>query len=1185
MWLTNLSIRRPIVILMVFAALAVLGMRSRSGMPVDLYPKVDVPYVIISTVYPGAGPEEIETLVSKPLEDAVGSVSGMKNIVSYSQEGVSSIAIEFELETDLDTAMADVRAKVDAARMSIPQDAKSPVVNKLDIGAFPVLWLGLSSRRPARELRDLADDVIKDRLGNLKGVASVTVTGGDLREIQVNVDKHRLEAYGLSINQVSQALTTGNLNLPSGRITEGSREYAVRAIGEFERVDEIRDLKISFAGGDNGDKIVTIGDIAEVKDAAAEREETTRLQKEDSIGLLVQKQSDANTVEVVDLVKKELEEMKSVLPSDVKIAIALDQSTKVKEALADVNVSLWLGAFLAVLVVFLFLHSIRGTFIVAIAIPTSIVSAFIPIYFAGFTMNMMVMLALSLAVGILVDDSIVVLENIYRHLAKGEEPREAAFNGRAEIGLAAITITMVDVVVFVPIAFMGGMVGRFFREFGITVATATMFSLFVSFTLTPMLASRWYRKGEAVEATSGFFAKFDAFYHALDVRYRSLLAWALARRRFVVASGFGLLFAVLFGMAGRGIVRMMLAHPAIQPHPWILSLIALFVAALTLLMFLGARETIQWGSGHRRVAAAWGLAILALVYVAAVFHGSLGRILGRPWVYFPLLATAIVLVVLTYERLSAWVRSHLGFAGAIGLIVLLILSPLVMPSLGFEFFPRTDQNQVGATIEMPVGSSLEATDAAVRQVEDVFAAVPEVESVFTNIGSTQGGMGGGQKGANYGQIMASLREKESVLDRFLRPFHRGDPKRIRSDEEIAAEIRRKVVGIPGGRIMVQITSGMGRPGSPIDIELTGSDTGELNAVAQQIRSAIASTEGVINPDVSWKVGKPEVQATIDRVRAAEMGFSVGQIASALRTSVEGSTDTHFRESGKEYDIRVRLNEFDRYRLSDVSRLVVGSIDGKPVFLQDVASISHDTGPTKIERKNRQRKVSVTGDVERGYHVGNVQQVISRKLAGIHLGNVSLYWGGEVESMREQGMHLLGALLLAIALVYMLMAALFESLFNPFIIMFSLPMALIGAIMALSLTGETLSIISMIGFIMLMGLVTKNAILLVDYTNTLRGRGMERNAAILEAGPTRLRPILMTTFAMIFGMLPTALKLGRGSEMRAPMAIAVIGGLIVSSMLTLVMIPVLYTIFDDLVARYQRRKQAILDRMAAPGADG
>lgn len=1052
MWLTNLAIRRPIVILMIFAALTVLGLRSRSGMPLDLYPKVDIPYILVTTVYPGAGPEEIETLVSKKIEDAVGSVNGVKNITSTSQEGLSFVNIEFELETDIDTAASDVRARLDAIRMQLPDDAETPVVEKLETGAFPILWLGLSSERPARELRDLVDDVVKDRLGKLDGVASVTVTGGDVREIQVNVDKHRLEAYGLSINQITQALSLGNMNVPSGRVTEGAREYSVRAVGEFESVDEIRNLRISFPGGQGGSsRVLTIGDIAEVNDSIAERTEHTRLQKRDSIGILILKQSGANTVKVADAVKQELEALKSVLPRDVQIAISFDQSERAREALADVNVALWLGALLAVVIVYLFLHNIRGTFIVAIAIPTSIIAAYIPIYFAGFTMNMMVMMAFSLAVGILVDDSIVVLENIYRHLSKGEEPAEAALNGRSEIGLAAITITMVDVVVFVPIAFMGGMVGRFFREFGITVATATLFSLFVSFTLTPMLASRWYRKHEAVEATSGFFAKFDQFYHALDMRYRRLLAWALGHRKIVVGGGFGLLIVILV-VAG--------------------------------------------------------------------------------------------------------------------------------PMLGFEFFPQIDNGQVGITVEMPVGTSLAATDAVVSQVEDIVSQIPEVEYVFTNVGSVRAGVLGGERGAHYGQITAALYPKESFLDRFTRPFRKGEKLRVRSDAEIAEELRQKVPSVPGGRILVQLMASMGRGSSPIDIELTGSDIEEMNAVAQKVSKVVSAHKGTINTNISWKVGKPEIKATIDRVRAADMGLSVGQIASALRTSIEGSTDTKFRSNGKEYDIRVRLNEFDRYSVSDISRVVVGSIDGAPIFLQDVAHVEETTGPTKIERKNRQKKISITADIAPGYFEGNVQRELAKEMEKVDLGGVSLTWGGQTADRKENMGHMNSALLLSVALVYMLMAALFESLFSPFIIMFSLPMALIGAISALAITGESLSLVAMIGFIMLMGLVTKNAILLVDYTNTLRSRGMERNEAILEAGPTRLRPILMTTFAMIFGMLPTALKLGRGSEMRAPMAIAVIGGLIVSTLLTLVVIPTLYTVFDDYVVKYQRRKQRLLERYAS-----
>ncbi|MDI6828359.1 MAG: efflux RND transporter permease subunit, partial [Armatimonadota bacterium] len=787
MWLTNLSIRRPIVILMLFSAIAVLGIKSRSRMLTDLYPKIQFPFITIMTAYPGAGPEEIETLVSKPIEDAVGSVNGMKNLTSYSQEGISIIGIELELGTDVDVAMADVRAKVDAARGQLPDDAETPIIQKLDVGAIPVLTLGLSSKRPAKELRELADDVIKDQLGKLKGVASVNITGGDIREIQVNVDKSRLEAYGITINQIAQAIAIANLNLPSGRITEGRRDYSIRAVGEFENVDDIRNLKLSIGGGKNGPRVLALSDIADVKDTTAEREQLTRLQKQESIGIEIIKQSDANTVEVVDAAKKELNALKTILPKDVEIAIVLDQSERVREALSDVNVSLLLGAFLAVLIVFLFLHNIRGTFIVAIAIPTSIVATFIPISFAGFTLNMMVMMGLSLAVGILVDDSIVVLENIYRHLSKGESPSEAALNGRTEIGLAAITITLVDVVVFVPIAFMGGIVGMFFKEFGITVASATLFSLFVSFTLTPMLASRWYRKGEAVEAETGFFAKFDKFYHELDRRYRNVLSWALRHRWQVVGIGFGSL----------------------------------------LLAFL--------------------------------------------------------------------------IAGAF---------------LGTNFFPEIDQGAVSVSIEMPAGTSLAATDSVASQIEDIAAKIPEAKDIFTKVGSSGGDrINVGSAGPNFAEVTIALKEKESTFDRIFRPFvPKEKRKRVRLDSEIASVLRRQIGDIPGAQLKVKTQSAMGGGRTPIDIELTGGTDAERNEVAEKVKNLVATTPGIMNADLSWKVGKPEVKATVDRVRAANMGLTVGQIASALRTSIAGNTVTTLRQNGKEYDIRVRLSEFDRYSL-------------------------------------------------------------------------------------------------------------------------------------------------------------------------------------------------------------------------------------------------------------------------------
>jgi len=1114
MWLTRVSILRPVAISMLVLALVILGLQSMSLMPKEFYPRIEFPMVVVTTVYPGAGPQEIETLVTKPIEDSVSGVNNAKNVTSVSQEGFSVVMVEFFVGTDIDTAASDVREKVDATRGTLPTDIEPPVLIKADIQAVPVVTLGLSSNRPPAELRNLADEYIKDRLGKVPGVASVGVAGGDVREILVKVDKGRLDAYHLPITTLTQVLQAENLNIPSGSVEEGRRDYSIRAVGEFATVDDVREVRLPIAGG-----AIRLGDIATVEDSVAERKGWTRLDRKDSVTISVQKASEANTVAVVDGIKRELELMtgkryldgnsrlpaKGSLPSDIGITVAFDQSKFIKDSLADVKSSLFLGALLAVLVVFLFLHTLRGTFIVALAIPTSLMATFTPIYFAGFTVNMMTMLAMSLSVGILVDDSIVVLENIYRHLRKGESAREAAYNGRSEIGLAAITITMVDVVVFVPIAFMGGIVGQFFRQFGITIATATLFSLFVSFTLTPMLASRWLSKEQAPEledeeefagspvlsngAGNGpgpvarAFATFDRFYNALDRKYRIALAWALQHRAAVLSIGpVVLLGALLFGLPG--------GRPQDLPPALIVS--ALMVLGITLGLIFSR------GSGRTAVLVA-GLSFLVLGNVAK-------------------------------------------------------LKPL-----GFEFFPQVDEGQVSIDVEMPAGTSVHATDAVVRQIEDYVSdgkRFPEVESIFSSVGgsgsiSMHGGLSGG---TNTGTISLVLVDKT---------------KRQRSAQALVAVIDRWVSTLPAANIKTRATGGGvgGGNEAALQLELTASDMGELNRVAALIADRMRKVPGTVDVDTSWKVGKPELQARIDRLRAADYGLTTGAIASALRTSLEGSTESKFREGGKEYDIRVRLEEPERKSLGDVGKIIVGTTPNGPVYLDQVATLSLESGPTKIDRKNRQRMVTVEADLMPGFKSGNVRNAIDRAIADVPMGDVTAHWGGEIEMMQESGGYMGSALLLSVALVFMLMAALFESLLSPFIIMFSLPMALIGAILGLQLAGETLSIISMIGIIMLMGLVTKNAILLVDYTNTLRLRGKERTEAILEAGPTRLRPILMTTLAMIMGMMPTALALGRGSEFRAPMAIAVVGGLALSTLLTLLFIPVMYTVVDDFSKRW------------------
>jgi len=1105
MWLTRAAILRPVAISMLVLALVVLGLQSMSLMQVDLYPRIEFPMVSIGTVYPGAGPQEIETLVSKPIEDAVSGVNNVKNVTSSSQEGISVVSVEFFVGTDVDTAASDVREKVDAIRGVLPSDIEPPVLVKADIQSIPAVMLGLSSTRPPAELRRLAEDLIKDRLGKVPGVASVSVAGGDVREILVEVDKGRLNAYGLPISAITQVLRAENLNVPSGTVEEGRREYAIRAIGEFTTPEQVSEVRLPTPLG-----TIRLGDLARVQDTVAERKAWTRLDRKDSVTITVQRASEANTVAVVDGIRRELEVLtgrpylergllggspppaQGLLPKDIGITVAFDQSEFIKDTLSDVKVSLFLGALLAILAVFLFLHTVRGTFIVALAIPTSLMATFIPIHFAGFTVNMMTMLAMSLSVGILVDDSIVVLENIYRHLHKGESAMEAAFNGRTEIGLAAIAITMVDVVVFVPIAFMGGIVGQFFRQFGITIATATLFSLLMSFTLTPMLASRWFSreqvKEEAPEASPALanggrpslsgrlFAHFDTFYAGLDTRYRSLLQWALTHRAAVLTIGPVVLLGSLL--------------PGLSGTP--------------------------------------GLVASAFVLLGTALGALLSRNSGR----------------------QAVLIAGLGF--------LLVGNTLKLKPLGFEFFPEVDQGQVTVDVEMPAGSSVHATDAVLRQIEDHLSdqkAFPEVKSIFTSVGGGSGRhFGAGSSAGSVGELSLLLLDKTE---------------RQRSDQDVVAAINQFTVRIPAALIKNRTGGGVvGGGGAPLEYELTGDDMDELNRVAAAIAARIRSVPGTRNSDISWKVGKPELQARIDRLRAADYGLTTGQIASALRTYLEGDTQTKFRQGGKEYDIRVRLPEAQRHSLTDVGKLVVGNTGNGPIYLDQVAQISMESGPTKIDRKNRQRMVTVQADLQPGYKLGNVRNSIDQAIAAVPLGSVTARWGGEVEAMQESSGYLGNALLLSVVLVFMLMAALFESLLSPFIIMFSVPMALIGAVLALQLSGKTLSIISMIGIIMLMGLVTKNAILLVDYTNTLRQRGKEKVEAILEAGPTRLRPILMTTFAMVFGMLPTALALGRGAEMRAPMAIAVVGGLILSTLLTLLFIPVMYAVVDDLVMRWR-----------------
>ncbi|MHB1463147.1 MAG: efflux RND transporter permease subunit [Armatimonadota bacterium] len=1115
MWLTNLAIKRPVLIWMIFSALAVMGLLALFSMKRELEPKVEFPYVTVATVYVGAGPQEVETLISKPLEDAVNSVNGVKHVDSTSQEGMSLIFIEFKLGTNVDVAVNDVRSKVDRVRASLPEDAKTPTISKLDANSSPVFRFGMTGKREQRQLRYLAEEVVTNRLARVSGVAAVNVIGGAKREIKVILRPERLNATSLSPAYVVAAMKQQNLSVPGGRIEQSRHEYALRLFGEFRSLDQIRQLRIGLPG--YAGQSVQLGDIATVLDAQEEKTQESRLNGRSTVTITVQKTSDANTAEVCDGVKQELEQLRRDLPKDVTFQVTNDDSKRINENLLDVQISLILAIILAVLVVYTFLHNLRGTFIVSMAIPISFVSTFLVMNSMGLTLNTMTLMALSLATGILVDDSIVVLENIFRHLSNGERPREAALNGRSEIGLAAVTITLVDVVVFVPIAFMGGIAGMFFKAFGITIAVATLFSLFVSFTLTPMLASRWFKGGEHLEeAKTGFFGWFERNYGKLEKGYRRLLDRVLTHRWITLGFGVCLLLTIFMLIAGS-------LAGKIEASKMGVSLLENFLILAVIILVVGfVRRAIWHQSVAPAIKGAIGLAVIgAIAYGGALIGGSM---------------------------------TH--------------------PLLPFRFFGQNDSGGVGVSVELPAGTSLATTDSVLKTLESRIKAnkdlIRDVASISSIVGGTSSGMwSAGGTGSNVGEISLELAEKRALIDQ-LAFWRKHEYLRTRKDTDLV-DITRKAVGsIPGAKITISASGGEGGGGAPIEIDLQGSNTNQLVTSATKIRQVLDRTEGCVDADVSWKLGKPELQFTLDQNRAADLGVNLATVATAVRTYIEGNTDVKYRDAGKEYDIRVQLPKDMRTDLDGVGDLVISYANGSPVRLADLGSVRLISGPTKIDRRDRERQVAVTCNLKPGYLPGNMQGVIDAAIAKAKVvpPGVRLAWSGENQLMAEEGTFMMRALMLAIILVYMLMASLFNSLLTPLIIMLSLPMALIGALVALivcynaGVDASVLNVVAFIGVIMLMGLVTKNAILMVDYTNTLRARGYERHEALLTAGPTRMRPILMTAFAAIFGTLPTALALGRGSEFRQPMGITVIGGLLLGTVLTLLVIPAVYTIFDD-----------------------
>lgn len=1027
MGLSGLSIRRPVFVLMVILALTVLGLISVARMPVELFPNVEFPFVTVITVYQGAGPEEVETLITKPLEEQLSSLTGVRRVFSTSAEGQSIVGIEFNLGTDLDAATADVRQRVDLVKGAFPRDAQDPIVQKADFASQPILFLGMGGRLSGYELRELAENVVKPRLERVDGVAAVNISGGRIREVRVEVDQDRLRALGLSVLQIEDILRRENLNIPSGRIKQGQEEFLVRVVGQFRSVEEIGEIRIPRLGA----PAVRLAEVARIQDTLKEPDRLTRLNGRESVGITVQKQADANTVAVADGVHAGIAELRAALPSGVSIEVAVDNSLFIKDSVADVRGNLILGSVLATAIVFLFLHNVRNTLIIALALPAAIVATFIPMFFAGFSLNILSLLALAIAIGLMIDNAIVVNENISRHLEEDTpDPREAARRGAKEIELAVMASNLANVAVFLPIAFMSGLVGQFFRQFGLTVTFANLFSILIGFTLTPMLSARWLRRRPPEGSRTRLdraFARWDRAYDRLAERYRGALSWSLLHR-------------------GR----------------------VLLVAGL---LFLAS--------------------------------------------------------------------------------LVLVASPLI----GKEFMPSGDYGQFQIDLSMPPGSSLSQTDKATQAVERVLAQTAEVSTFFTLVGASDTGFGFSESGGQRSQIFINL------VDR---------AKRKRSADQVMADLRGRLHDIPAATVKVG-AQGVAGGTAPVQIEITGSDERVLARLGEQVRKIVQDTPGTANVDTNLQSGKTEVQVRLDRTRMADLGLTTADVGAQLRTDIAGTPVTQYRVGGSEYDITVQAREQDRDAVREIGNLSVGSSNGTPIRLSDIGTLELRRGPITVDRLNRQRLVTVEAALV-GRPLGAVVSEIQGKLRAVTVpAGYQVRFGGEAEFQQETFTDMFFALGLGTLLVYMTIAAQFESLLNPFAIMFSLPLAGIGVFFMLLVTRTTISLFSLLGIMMLSGIVVNNAILLIEFIQQLRERGVPRREAILQAGQTRLRPILMTALVSIMGGLPVAIGIGTsGAEWRRPIGIAVLGGLATSTFLTLFVIPVVYTLLDDLVSRARRR---------------
>jgi hydrophobe/amphiphile efflux-1 (HAE1) family protein len=1034
MWITRISINNPVFATMMMVALCVLGIFSYSRLRVERMPDITIPFVFIQVQYPGAAPEAVENDITKPVEDVVNTVNGVKVIRSNSFEGRSETYIEFRLDTNMDRAVQDIRDQVAAIRPGFPREARDPLILRGDFdNAQPVVSLAVTSdARSLRELTTLTDQVIVKRFQNVPGVGQVRTSGGVARQVLVSVRPERLHAHAVGVDEVIAAIRAANLDVPAGRIQHGPSEQLVRIEGKIKNPAGFG--RIVVARRANGP--VYLDQVADIVDGEKEAESLSRINGQPGLTIQVLKVQDANVVEVGNGAKKAAADLKKALPPDVNLRIVYADVDWIEKALNGVKATIVEGALLTILIVFLFLHSWRSTVITGLTLPISVIATFTAVYMFGFTLNFLTLMALSLCIGLLIDDAIVVRENIVRHLGMGKDHHRAAREGTDEIGLAVLATTFAIVAVFVPVAFMSGIIGKFFFQFGITVAVAVLVSLFVSFTLDPMLSAVWHDPAQG--------------------RFRRL--------------------------------------------PW------------------------------------------------------LGRMMER-------IERGVEWTHLRYGELLEW--ALLNRLKVLGIALLVFISSFfVLPLVGTEFVPEADEGRTSFRLTTPVGSSLEYTDAKTRQVEEILRGYPEVEVMTANVGSWEG--------RNVSRIEVRL------VDRHKTPRM--------TQKEFEASVRRKIRAIPG----IELAVGYNRP---IWINLLGPSNDGLERLSNEVMEKIAKIKGITDLESSLKANNPAITIKVNNELASDLGLTVQQIGSAVRPFVAGDVISHWlAPDGQNYEVNVQLPRSGRRIASDLGELHVVSsrpgADGSPVLvpLRQVVEFRESTSPQIIKRQELQRRVGIYANVE-GRPSGDVGKEVQALLRTIELPpGYRFDVAGQQQDMEESFAAAVAALGMAVIFIYIILASQFGSFLQPVAIMASLPFTLIGVFLALLVTGTTLNIFSIIGIIMLMGLVTKNAILLVDFTNQGLREGRNRHDALLAAGQVRLRPILMTTLAMIFGMLPMAIGSADGGEQNAPMGRAVIGGVITSTLLTLVVVPVLYTYLDTLGRRVKARFARPADLRIGPLPD-